>query len=205
MRFRHGFPHLHCHWRESGFEHRGHEHHGHDHRGHGPEHRGPDHRGMGRRGRGGRFFEQGDLRLVILALLAEQPRHGYELIKEIEERLGGAYVPSPGVVYPTLTWLEELGYAALAEDAGPKKLYSATPEGLEFLERNKGQVDGLFARMDQLMGARSDFAPRIMRAMGNVKLALRLRLGSGALTTEQVDKIAAALDAAALEIERSVG
>ena len=180
MRFQHGFAHhhVHRHWREGGFEHRG------------------------RRGRGGRFFDQGDLRLVILALLAEQPRHGYELIKEIEERLGGAYAPSPGVVYPTLTWLEELGYAALAEGDGPKKLYSATPEGLEYLERNRAQVDGLFARMGQA-GARGDFAPRILRAMGNVKMALRLRLASGSLTSEQVDKIASALDAAALEIERS--
>ena len=190
MRFRHGFPHFHRHWRDGG-----HDHHEHGHRGH---------PGMGRRGRGGRFFDQGDLRLVILALLAEQPRHGYELIKEIEERLGGAYVPSPGVVYPTLTWLEELGYAALAEGGGAKKLYSVTPEGLTFLEQNKGLVDGLFARMDQFGGgARGDFAPRIMRAMGNVKFALKLRLASGNLTTEQVDKIAAALDAAALEIERS--
>ncbi len=187
MRFRHGFPHFHRHWRDGG--HDGHGHHGHP--------------GMGRRGRGGRFFDQGDLRLVILALLAEQPRHGYELIKEIEERLGGAYVPSPGVVYPTLTWLEELGYASLAEGSGSKKLYSVTPEGLEFLEQNKGLVEGLFARMDQFGGARGDFAPRIMRAMGNVKLALKLRLSAGNLTTEQVDKIAAALDAAALEIERS--
>ena len=189
MRFRHGFPHFHRHWRDGGHDHHDHGHHGHP--------------GMGRRGRGGRFFDQGDLRLVILALLAEQPRHGYELIKEIEERLGGAYVPSPGVVYPTLTWLEELGYASLAEGSGSKKLYSVTPEGLEFLEQNKGLVQGLFARMDQFGGARGDFAPRIMRAMGNVKLALKLRLASGNLTTEQVDKIAAALDAAALEIERS--
>src|SRR6201986_4965225 len=189
MRFRHGFSHFHRHWRDGG-----HDHHEHGHRGH---------PGMGRRGRGGRFFDQGDLRLVILALRPEPPRHGYELIKEIEERLGGAYVPSPGVVYPTLTWLEELGYAALAEGDGPKKLYSATPEGLDYLERNKGQVEGLFARMDQVSGGQGDFAPRILRAMGNVKMALRLRLSSGPLTGEQVDKIAAALDAAALEIERS--
>ncbi len=183
MRFRHGFPHHHRHWREGGCEPKGYEY-------------------RGRRGRGGRFFDQGDLRLVILALLAEQPRHGYEIIKAIEERLGGAYAPSPGVVYPTLTWLEELGYAALADDAGPKKLYSATPEGLEYLEKNKSLVEGIFARMDQA-GGQGDFAPRILRAMGNVKMALRLRLASGPLTTEQVDKIAASLDAAALEIERS--
>ena len=160
-------------------------------------------RGFGRHMRPERIFEQGDLRLVLLKLIAEQPRHGYELIKEIEERLGGAYVPSPGVVYPTLTWLEELGYASLTEDAGSsKKLYTATAEGLEYLEKNKGQVEGLFARMDQA-GGQGEFAPRILRAMGNVKMALRLRLSSGSLTGEQVDKIAAALDAAALEIERS--
>lgn len=200
MRFKQGFPHFHHHWR-----HGGHDHHNHDHEGHAFGRHGFRGHGMGRRGRGGRFFDQGDLRLVILALLAEQPRHGYELIKEIEERLGGVYVPSPGVVYPTLTWLEELGYAALAaEDGGSKKLYSATPEGLAYLEQNKGLVEGLFARMDQV-GGQGDFAPRIMRAMGNVKLALKLRLASGSLTTEQVDKIAAALDAAALEIERSAG
>ena len=178
MRYRHGFPHFHRHWREGGFEHRG------------------------RRGRGGRFFDQGDLRLVILALLAEQPRHGYEIIRAIEERLGGAYAPSPGVVYPTLTWLEELGYAALTEDGGSKKLYTATPEGLEYLEKNKGLVDSIFARMDQA-GGQGDFAPRILRAMGNVRMALKLRLASGPLNSEQVDKIAAALDSAALEIERS--
>ena len=158
--------------------------------------------GMRRGGRGGRFFEQGDLRLVILALLAEQPRHGYELIKEIGERLGGAYSPSPGVVYPTLTLLEDLGYASLTEDSGPKKLYAATPEGLGWLEQNKAAVEALFSRMDQAGSGRA-FAPRIMRAMGNVKMALRLRLSQGALTSEQVDRIAAALDAAALDIERS--
>jgi DNA-binding PadR family transcriptional regulator len=192
-----------------GFHHHGH--HGHHNRGwnddHGHDPRG--HRGgpgfggrFGGRGRGGRFFDQGDLRLVILAMLAEQPRHGYELIKEIEDRLGGAYAPSPGVVYPTLTLLEELGYATLQSSDGPKKLYAATDEGKAFLEQNKLQIDALFARIDEA-GSGRHFAPRIMRAMGNVKMALRLRLGQGNLTSEQVDKIAAALDAAALEIERS--
>jgi DNA-binding PadR family transcriptional regulator len=171
--------------------------HGHDH----------DHRGFGRGGfrrgggRGGRFFDQGDLRLVILAMLAEQPRHGYEIIKDIEDRLGGAYVPSPGVVYPTLTLLEELGYASLSQETGPKKLYTVTPEGLAFLAQNKATVDTLFERINQA-GSGRDFAPRIMRAMGNAKMALRLKLSQGPLTSEQVDKIAAALDAAALEIEK---
>ena len=184
MRFRHGHHPFARHAHEEG----------HDHPGH--------HRGFRRGGRGGRFFEQGDLRLVILGLLAQQPRHGYEIIKEIEDRLSGAYTPSPGVVYPTLTLLEELGYASLTAGDGGKKLYTVTPEGLAFLEQNKTQVDGLFARIDQA-GSGRDFAPRIMRARGNVKLALRLRLSSGPLNGEQVDRIAAALDAAAHEIERS--
>jgi DNA-binding PadR family transcriptional regulator len=168
----------------------------------GREH-GHDHRRMRRGGgRSGRFFDQGDLRLVILALLAEQPRHGYELIKEIEDRLSGAYAPSPGVVYPTLTYLEEIGHAALSDDAGAKKLYAATDDGRAFLEQNKARIDALFARMAQA-GAGRDFAPRMVRAMGNLKLALRLRMAAGPLTAEQADRIAAALDAAALEIERS--
>src|SRR5262245_51985023 len=78
----------------------------------------------GRRGgRGGRVFDQGDLRWVVLRLVAEQPRHGYELIKEIEERLGGGYSPSPGVIYPTLTLLEELGFLSAAASEGARKLY----------------------------------------------------------------------------------
>ena len=186
-----------------GFHHHPHERHAR----HGHEHGHDHHRGRGgwgRGGRGGRFFDQGDLRLVILALIAQQPRHGYELIREIEDRLGGAYSPSPGVVYPTLTLLEEMGYAALQPDGGAKKLYSATPEGLAHLEQNKATVDGLFARINETGGGPGrDFAPRILRAMGNVKLALRLRLSQGPLSAEQVDKISAALDAAALEIERS--
>ena len=178
-----------------------HRHHGHRQAWGGHDQGHDARRGWGRSGRGGRFFDQGDLRLVILALIAQQPRHGYEIIKEIEDRLGGAYAPSPGVVYPTLTLLEELGYASLQAD-GPKKLYAATPEGLAHLEQNKAAVDALFARIDKA-GSGRDFAPRIMRAMGNVKMALRLRLSSGPMTSEQVDKIAAALDAAALDIERS--
>src|SRR3982751_4377356 len=105
--------------------HRGHSHHGHPHLGHGRrfargEHgldlRPWGHGGHGRGGRSGlaRFFAQGDLRLVILHLIAEKPRHGYELIKAIEERVAGAYSPSPGVVYPTLTLLEELGYVTVS-------------------------------------------------------------------------------------------
>ena len=159
----------------------------------------------GRRGgRIGRFFEHGDLRLVILALIAERPRHGYEIIKAIEERVGGAYSPSPGVVYPTLTMLEEIGHVRVDVTAGTKKLHSITPEGSVFLEANQTAVAALFARITAAGQARvSAEAPPVLRGMENLKLALRLRLSHGALTEEQVRTIAQVLDEAAVAIERS--
>src|ERR1044072_6068887 len=102
----------------------------HSSRSHGPSgHHGPDqrdrhnHHHHGHRS-GGRLFDYGELRLLILALIAEQPRHGYELIKSIEERFGGRYTPSPGVIYPTLSWLEDMGYAAVEAEAAGRKRYS---------------------------------------------------------------------------------
>ncbi len=101
----------------------------------------------GGRFRGGRFFEQGDLKYVILQLLAEKPRHGYEIIKELEERFGGAYAPSAGTVYPTLSLLEDLGYASVSLEEGGKKVYSITDEGRKYLEENKGAVEDIFERI----------------------------------------------------------
>lgn len=172
---------------------------GHDHeRGH-----------WGRRGHrhgGGlrRMFDHGDLKFVVLALIAEQPRHGYEIIKEIEHRVGGAYAPSPGVIYPLLTMLEEMGLAQLSASEGAKKLYAITDQGQAELRANKANVDGLFAR---IAAAREAFSsgrsPQIVRAMENLKLALRLRMERGPLTEAQLQDVAAALDAAAQAIERS--
>src|ERR1700732_1421526 len=107
---------------------RGHRHNGCGGEGHARGHCGGRHHTRGG-WRGGRVFDHGDLRLLILQLVAEKPRHGYELIKAIEEQLGGSYSPSPGVIYPTLTMLEELGYATVAAPSdGGKKLYTVTPE-----------------------------------------------------------------------------
>ncbi|MGI9170035.1 MAG: PadR family transcriptional regulator [Caulobacteraceae bacterium] len=165
----------------------------------GRSHRYSDHR----HGRGGRVFEQGDLRHVMLALIAQKPSHGYELIKEIEDRLGGAYSPSPGIVYPTLTLLEELGYLTLAQGDGAKKAYTITTEGRAALERERAKVDAIFARMTEAAErAGGGPAPQIVRAMENLKLALRLRLERGKLSESQIDDVAAALDAAALTVER---
>jgi DNA-binding PadR family transcriptional regulator len=158
----------------------------------------------GRGGRGGRVFDQGDLRFVILGLIQEKPSYGYELIKAIEERLGGSYSPSPGVVYPTLTLLEELGYATVDVSQGGKKLYAVTAEGEAFLAANSATIDGIAARMAETRHAHGGGpAPEIVRAMENLKLALRLRLSSGPLAEAQSRAIAAILDGAAGEVERS--
>jgi DNA-binding PadR family transcriptional regulator len=166
-------------------------------------HHGP--RGLGRHGRPDRVFEQGDLRLVLLKLIADKPRHGYELIKAVEEAVGGAYAPSPGVVYPTLTLLEDMGYAKVqAEGDGGKKLYTVTSEGEALLAEQAKAVEALFARMAEVAtNNRGRNAPQILRAMQNLQVALRYRLGRGPLTETQVQAIAAALDAAAGAVENA--
>ena len=164
------------------------------HQGHGPA----------RGGRLGRFFEHGDLRYVLLGLIAEQSRHGYELIKAIEERFGGLYSPSPGVVYPTLTLLEELGYIRPDSADGPRKQYSATPEGTAFLAANRAVVDQIFARMAEVSRTYGGGpAPEIRRAMRNLEAALTIRLGRGPLGTDEVRAVTAILDRAAGEVEHS--
>jgi len=164
------------------------------------------HRG-GRMGRGfglRRHFEQGDLRFVILHLLVEKPRHGYEIIKAIEEQFGGQYSPSPGVIYPTLTLLEDLGYVrVLAAEDGSKKICEITDAGRTFLAENKATLDEVLARMAEVTRAYGGGpAPEIRRAVHNFRLALSMRLGKGPLSEQQVRDITAAIDAAAAAIER---
>ena len=161
------------------------------------------HGGGGRGGRLGRFFDHGDLRYVLLGLIAEQPRHGYELIKAIEEKFGGMYSPSPGVIYPTLTMLEELGYIRPDSAEGPRKQFVITPEGAAFLAANKAVVDQIFARMAEAAHVYAGGpAPEIRRAMHNLEAALRIRLGRGPLSADQVRAVTAVLDRAASEIEQ---
>jgi DNA-binding PadR family transcriptional regulator len=147
------------------------------------------------------MFEHGDLRYLLLHMLSEQPRHGYELIRAIEDRMGGRYTPSPGAIYPTLTMLEEQGLATVTED-GAKKRYALTAEGLAFLAANKPQVEAILARIGDAGGpARPD--PRILRAIENLHTALRLRHGQGPIEEARATAIAAAIDAAVAEIERT--
>jgi DNA-binding PadR family transcriptional regulator len=153
--------------------------------------------------RGGRVFDQGDLRWVILQLIADKPSHGYELIKTIEERLGGAYSPSPGVIYPTLTLLEDMGHIVPAAEEGSRRAFAITDEGRRALDENSAAVKSLNERMEQIAErAAGRAAPQIIRAMENLRLALRLRLDRSPLTPEQIARVSEALDGAAREIER---
>jgi DNA-binding PadR family transcriptional regulator len=162
------------------------------------------HHGGGRGGRLGRFFDHGDLRYVLLGLIAEQPRHGYELIKAIEDKFGGLYSPSPGVVYPTLTLLEELGYIRPESSEGPRKQFVITPEGTAFLAANQPVVDQIFARIAEVTRTYGGGpAPEIRRAMQNLEAALAIRLGRGPLSPGEVSAVTAILDRTAGEIERS--
>ena len=99
--------------------------------------------------RAGRMLAQGDLRLVALALIAEAPRHGYEIIKLVEEKTADWYSPSPGIVYPTLTYLEEAG-CVTASTEGSKKLYTITEEGRAYLETNRDLADVVLDRLSAL-------------------------------------------------------
>jgi DNA-binding PadR family transcriptional regulator len=181
----------------------GHRHEGrHAHGGFG-RHRGegvPGERGGGR-GREGRLFEHGDLRLVIIALLSEKPRYGYDIIKDLEDRVGGGYSPSPGVVYPTLTLLEEMGHATVSEERAGRKLYTLSPEGLAYLEANRAAVNAVLARLDAGRAARRGPPSPVVRALENLNVAVRLRLKGQDATPEQIRTIADAIDAAARTVE----
>ena len=160
-------------------------------------------RGFGGGGRE-RFFDNGHLRLVILQLIADKPSYGYELMKAIEERLSGGYAPSPGVVYPTLTLLEEEGFATVTSAEGNKKLYAATDQGKEYLKANRVILKAIFGRMQEAGKAFGrGRSPQIKRAIMNLRLALKMRMEQGDLSTEQVSKIAEAIDSAARAIDEA--
>ncbi len=112
--------------------------------------------------RAGRMLAQGDLRLIALALIAEQPRHGYEIIKVLEDKTAGWYSPSPGIVYPTLTYLEEAGYVT-AQAEGAKKLYTITDDGRAHLEENRDFVDAVLERLSTI----GERASRMRRRFGS--------------------------------------
>ena len=158
----------------------------------------------GRRGRRARrMFESGELRLVLLKLIADEPRHGYDLIRAIEEITKGEYAPSPGVVYPTLTLLQDMGLIEEAPGEGPRKSFQATEEGRSHLAEREEEVEGLFERLRDLAPREEHTAgPAIGRAVRNLMTALRHRVGREGLNDDLLHEIAAILDEAAQRIER---
>ena len=149
-----------------------------------------------------RLFDGGELKLVILKLLAEQPSYGYQLIKTMEERLAGGYSPSAGVIYPTLTLLEEEGLAIYSVSENNKKVYSLTPEGHAFLEANKERVGELFVRIEAV-GERFERgrSPEMMKAFLNLRHAVAARMWRRNATPEQIRKIVDAINTAAKAID----
>ena len=161
--------------------------------------------GPGRRGPGGRgrMFGSGELRLVLLGLIEQQPRHGYQLIKAIEELSDGHYAPSPGVVYPTIQLLADEEMIEDVVGEGARKTYSVTEAGRKEIEERSIEFTGLVERLKGLAeeGERTS-APPLKRALGNLVQAVRGRMAAGDFDRETVHQIAEILDEAARKIER---
>ena len=193
----------------------GHGHHG-DH-GHHGRHAGPG-RGFGggwgwegfggatsgrQGGRGRRMFDGSELRLVLLKLIADTPRHGYDLIREIEAMTGGAYSPSPGMIYPTLTLLDDTGLIEEQQAEGAKKLYAATGAGRAHLDENAEEVEALIARLTRLgEKSKSSESHGVKRAMMNLGMALRNRFMAGDFDDETLQKLVDLIDETAKKVER---
>ncbi|MGO2569827.1 MAG: PadR family transcriptional regulator [Serratia proteamaculans] len=185
--------------------------HGHHHRRRGGRHHfggdhGEEHGRGGRGGRGGRhrMFEHGDLRLVLLALVARKPSHGYELIKAIDEASSGLYVPSPGVIYPTLTLLEEQDFLEPITSSNGRKSYQITELGQSELQKHQAAVDVILARLAGVGRGHhhhGNLAEGISEAMNRLRSLLRGNVMRADLSPQQVENINAALLTAVAAIE----
>lgn len=151
-----------------------------------------------------RMFEGGELRLVLLKLIADEPRHGYQLIRAIEDLTEGGYAPSPGVVYPTLTMLEDMGFIREQKSKDSKKVFEATDEGRAHLEENEEEVDELIEKLEgRGRTRRHGQRPEIGRAIGNLMTALRNRVAADGWNEELLEEVVDVLDEAAQRIERA--
>lgn len=171
-------------------------------------HGGSGHRGGRPEGRGRprreRLFDAQDIRLLIMNFLSASSAHGYELIKSIEALAGGEYVPSPGIIYPNLTLLEEMGAIRAVDSASDKKVWELTEEGEASLEQQRDEVTAVISRLASL-GVLGDNRriPEVQRAIHNFKIALNTKLAKGDIPQETLHKIIDTLDQAAKDIERS--
>src|SRR5438445_4719718 len=158
---------------------------------------GPEGWGGRRSRRARRMFESGELRLVLLKLIADEPRHGYDLIRAIEDLTGGESAPSPGVIYPTLTLLQDMGLIEEAPGDGPRKPFQVTDEGRKHLEERAEEVEALFDRLRDLAPSEHPSAgPAIGRAVKNLMTALSHRVRRDGLNDELLYEIAGILDEA---------
>ncbi|MCB8839448.1 PadR family transcriptional regulator [Aurantimonas sp. VKM B-3413] len=167
----------------------------------GRQHRGP-HAGRGGRGRRGGPFDYGDLRLLVLVMLMEKPSHGYELMKTIEERFEGRYSPSPGLIYPTLAWLQDGGLILLSPESAGRKRYEVSEAGRLFLQEHQERVEAILQRVARGEIGRGDIPEPILAAMGELKRALRARLAADPSDAATVERIAGAIREAAATVGR---
>ena len=157
--------------------------------------------GRGPRGRG-RVFEQGDLKYVILRMLEEKPRHGYEVIKELEDRFAGAYSPSPGTVYPTLSMLEDLGYAKAIQEEGGRKVFEITDAGRAYLAEHKDTVEDIFERIARFGGGFFGDAMReVHSAFGDVARTTYGTVSRHTSNTELIKEMADVLKETAAKLQ----
>lgn len=153
--------------------------------------------------RRGRMFGQGELRLVLLHLVSEQPRHGYELIKALGEMTLGAYEPSPGTVYPTLALLEDEGMIEHVPGADSRKPYQVTEDGRRELAEKSGELEALLGRLDDRAGERKPFAsPDLFRAAGNLAAVLKNKVREGRFDETTREQVVDMIDELARRIEK---
>lgn len=154
-----------------------------------------------RGGGSGRMFGQGDLKFVILRLLADKPRHGYEIIKALEDQSGGTYTPSPGAVYPTLQLLEELGHARAVDEGGGRKIYEITDEGRTHLAQHRTTADDVFERVSSAAGAGAEAFGELAGAFGALGRAAFRSASRTRADREKVRAIRQILERAEHDIE----
>lgn len=154
-------------------------------------------------GRRGRLFEAGRMKLLVLHLIQQSPKHGYEIIKEISDLVGGGYSPSAGTIYPTLNWLEDMSFVTVENTESDRKQYHITQIGTEHLQQQQGVTQELLEKLQTRREIHNnDQLLDIHRAMENLKTSLRLKLKAQDFSPEQVRQIAEKIDQAAVEITR---
>lgn len=153
--------------------------------------------------RRGRLFEAGRMKLLVLYLIEQAPKHGYEIIKEVGELVGGDYSPSAGTIYPTLNWLEEMNFIDAHQSNDDRKQYAVTEQGIQHLKQQYELIQQLLEKLQTRREIHNnDALVDIHRAMENLKASLRLKLKGNAFDAEQIQMIADKIDQAAVAIAR---